>query len=476
MSRLSGRGRWRCWNWTPRSAEAVHRRPARCHRRGHTPRPTVGDRRAARRRWMAGGRGRCAGASWPPRRGRRGLTIPTIDPILGELRTALAICAGRHRRSRFDLHGRPGRRQRFRCRLLGGQPAQTGQFSRAVTRPPPTSHVRGDQPHHCSPRHQRHPGVSAPPGRRPVSAGDGRQINPRRWRSTPSLAAGSSAVGAAGRKPMVVLLVDLPPTPHGSTPRTGRRRRPRPSTGSQAPIPAGSARRSCRPAVRRGSPTSGTDIQPVAGGPHRATTVMPGTGFAEIALAGRLRPSACARTGTSTRSRSSRCSPLDGSTRLTTQLLGSALGRNASRSIPARRGNWRHTPVAPVEAIAGHPPAAGSSLPAQPTAPSSHRRICTTAGPADRAHHAGGPCAGRSPASCRRLGGSGQRRPRSCCPTRQPPPGITASMLDAGCRGLAAAAIPTRCSLSAPASRPPAGLVRAIRVFGDVGRRARCRG
>ena len=99
---------------------------------------------------------------------------PIIDPVLPELRTALAGLAPRTPTIPIitTTYDHTAAAVRFRRRLLGGQPAQPGAVQpgrrRGGRRPP---HLHRDQPASAAhPRHHRHPGRRAPPQHRHPAA------------------------------------------------------------------------------------------------------------------------------------------------------------------------------------------------------------------------------------------------------------------------------------------------------------------
>ena len=115
---------------------------------------------------------------------------PIIDPILPELRSALADLTPQPPTipvlTTTQDHTTTGR-NRFRRRVLGGQPAQPGAVQPGRRhRGRRARHLRGDQPAPAAhPRHQRHPGRGSSPQHRHPAARHPRHADVSTPTSTP---------------------------------------------------------------------------------------------------------------------------------------------------------------------------------------------------------------------------------------------------------------------------------------------------
>ncbi|QZT54471.1 type I polyketide synthase [Mycolicibacterium sp. jd] len=198
--------------------------------------------------------------------------------------------------------------------------------------------------------------------------------------------------------------------------------------------------------------------------------VMPGAGFAEIALAAGREALGLPATGVEVQLEVEQMLPLDEHTKLTTQLTRDD-EENLRVEIHSRSdaGSWTRHAVGTVKAAAG--PAPAKVVPASdgtPVSPSDFYTALRRTG----AHHA------HAFAALTRIVRAGGRAdteivlPDEATPHR----GIALHpvMLDAALQGLAAAMSDETLSDSTDVTYLPVGF-GSIRVFGDIGRRAKCR-
>lgn len=198
--------------------------------------------------------------------------------------------------------------------------------------------------------------------------------------------------------------------------------------------------------------------------------VMPGAGFAEIALAAGREALGVPATGVEVQLEVEQMLPLDEHTKLTTQLTRDD-DQNLRVEIHSRSdaGSWTRHAVGTVKTAAG--PAPGKVVPASdgtPVSPSDFYSALRRTG----AHHA------HAFAALTRIVRAGGRAdteivlPDEATPHR----GIALHpvMLDAALQGLAAAMSDETLSDSTDVTYLPVGF-GSIRVFGDIGRRAKCR-
>jgi phthiocerol/phenolphthiocerol synthesis type-I polyketide synthase D len=279
----------------------------------------------------------------------------------------------------------------------------------------------------------------------------------------------------AGRRD---LLVDLPPTPWLHTrywmqtsSAGGELTGSHPLLGMHVELPAGGA--------HVWQSDVGTELNPwLADHKVHGQPVMPGAGFAEIVLAAGCealgRPAAELELN---RLEVEQMLPLDERTRLTTQLVGDTDG-TARVEIHSRSetGHWRRHAVARLSVIRGDLPAAEPAAEPMPVhaggmalAPNDFYTALRRTG----AYH------GQAFAALTRIVriGEGVTQTEIVLPEEATPyrgAVLHPVMLDAALQSLAAAMPAEILSTSSEVTYLPFAM-ESIRVFGDVGRRARCR-
>ncbi len=269
------------------------------------------------------------------------------------------------------------------------------------------------------------------------------------------------------------LLVDLPPTPwlHTrywmQTPSGGREfAGSHPLLGVHVELPAGTG--------HVWQSDVGTEANPWLQD-HRVhgQPVMPGAGFAEIALA-----AGCEALGVAprnlevTRLEVEQMLPLDDQTRLTTQLASDGEGARVEIHSRSASGTWKRHAVARIAAVtaaAPAPAAAGTGGGGATLAPNDFYTALRRTG----AYH------GQAFAALTRIvrtaGGATETEivlPDEATPYRGAV--LHPVMLDAALQSLAAAMPAEILADSGDVTYLPVAM-ESIRVFGDVGRRARCR-
>jgi phthiocerol/phenolphthiocerol synthesis type-I polyketide synthase D len=280
------------------------------------------------------------------------------------------------------------------------------------------------------------------------------------------------------------LLVDLPPTPWlhtrywTQTPSAGREfTGAHPLLGLHVELPAGGA--------HVWQSDVGTEMNPwLADHKVHGQPVMPGAGFAEIALAAGCEALGVPARGLEvTRLEVEQILPLDEQTRLTTQLVGED-GGAARVEIHSRSsaGHWKRHAVARISPIsADAPPSSAAAAPSPAGAPPPGTEAPVTLAPNDfytalrrtGAYH--GPAFAALTRIVRTPGGATETEivlPDEATPYRGAV--LHPVMLDAALQTLAAAMPAELLSESAEVTYLPVAM-ESIRVFGDVGRRARCR-
>ena len=284
---------------------------------------------------------------------------PTVDPILAELKDALADLKPMTPRipliSTVGQSG--GAAAEVRRRLLGGEPAQPGAVQpggRQSCRKP--HHLRRSQPAPAAqPRHQRHAGVGQAARRRP-GVGNADPGQPGDADVPHPAGDGTAAVGSPRRTmPMAQReSIDLPPTPwqhvrYWAAPFSANRQpaSAHPLLGTHVELPSG------REHVFTAD--VGTDLLPymldhkVHGQP-----VMPGTGFGEIALAAASEALGLPAQSVTVGVEVEQMLPLGDSTQLTTQLSPRREGRRRdSRRNPFALGHRRLDPPRRGESRSG---------------------------------------------------------------------------------------------------------------------------
>ncbi|MBV8180917.1 MAG: SDR family NAD(P)-dependent oxidoreductase, partial [Mycobacterium sp.] len=269
-------------------------------------------------------------------------------------------------------------------------------------------------------------------------------------------------------------LTDLPPTPwlhsrYWAAPTSANRQSAsaHPLLGTHVELPSG------RDHVFQAD--VGTDLVPwLADHKVHGQPVMPGTGFGEIALAAASEALGLPAQSVTVGVEVEQMLPLDASTQLTTQLTrGEHDGDEIRIEIHSRSatGAWIRHAVAKAEV--GQPEA--------PTAPSGSGESGTVVAPADlySALRSTGLHHGQAFAALTRI----VRKPNGSSETEIVLPEeatahrgyrIHPVMLDAALQGLAAAMSADSLNDAGEATYLPVSFEK-IRVFGDVGRRARCR-
>lgn len=272
------------------------------------------------------------------------------------------------------------------------------------------------------------------------------------------------------------LLVDLPPTPWlhthywTQTPKAGREfTGAHPLLGMHVELPAGGA--------HVWQSDVGTEMNPwLADHKVHGQPVMPGAGFAEIALA-----AGCEALGVPprglvvTRLEVEQMLPLDEQTRVTTQLFGEEDGA-ARIEIHSRSasGHWKRHAVARIARSEG-------DAPAQPDPGVAGAEAPVTLAPKDfyTALRRTGAYHGQAFAALTRIvrAPNGPTETEIVLPDEATPyrgAVLHPVMLDAALQTLAAAMPAELLSESSEVTYLPVAM-ESIRVFGDVGRRARCR-